>query len=988
MVRQNDQKDKFLAVTSLLLLIAVGFLRIEVKGTDHLIEDEESEIIEDVVAINSLNKALSNIKYSDVKEAYHEQLYQGAPIHYTIADLVYEEEQLTNDAKGYSGPVLSLERGTETSLTLEVVDSGVYGIIFDYYDLSDSILNVEMSLQVNGQFPYYELRSLQFESNWVNEREIVLDRYGHEIVPTPEKVLEWNQKPAHDSSYRHSDPLGIFLESGVNELTLNISEGSFLLGDITLKAIEAELEPYEVQPVVGNEFIVIEGEQMTKRNDSSIRATAEFNPDLTPYHTSKRVLNLLDGWSFKDPGQRIDYTFTVETSGYYYLAFTYRQDFRVDFPVFRELYLNGEIPNDQLRSYPFPYTRQMDNLFISDRESDKPMSLYLEAGVNTLSLVVNIDPIRHVIEGIDSMMAQINEFSLQVNRLSGGRQDRFRTIDLERFIPNTQDLLYGWADELAALADSVAHYNPDAKQIGAFSQIDIVVNQLRSLGEYPNRIPRRINELSEGPSSVITLLASLNQDLNYNPLAIDKIFITQNTESLPDGVGFLTKAVESVKRFVNSFTDEAYSPSNTHSDHLQVWVNRPRQYVEIIQQMADEHFTPATGIQIDFSLMPDQNRLILANASGTAPDVAAAIHFALPFELGIRDALVDLTKFSDFEEVATSFPQGLLVPSMIEGGLYSIPETMNFFVLFYRTDILESLNIPIPQTMAEVTEILPELQRLGMNFFHQSAGMIGFKNFAATMPLIYQNNGSFYDQTVLNTAIDSEEAIAGIRQLTDLFTIYNIPYEVPSFYQHFRGGLLPIGIAEYGMYNLLINAAPELSNLWDIALIPGVENDEGEILRYSSGGAENLMIFESSSKQEEAWEYLKWWTSTEMQIEFGQRLQTTYGQEFLWNTANLQAYANLPWDSDHKDVIIAQNQWLQEAPRVPGSYMLERELSNAVISIILDGQNERRAIDLAVKRTNRETMRKLEEFGFIRDGEVIHPYRTPSLELLREKEEN
>ncbi|MDO4926005.1 MAG: extracellular solute-binding protein, partial [Turicibacter sp.] len=172
-----------------------------------------------------------------------------------------------------------------------------------------------------------------------------------------------------------------------------------------------------------------------------------------------------------------------------------------------------------------------------------------------------------------------------------------------------------------------------------------------------------------------------------------------------------------------------------------------------------------------------------------------------------------------------------------------------------------------------------------------------------------------------------------------------------------------------------------LANSWDIALIPGVENEEGEILRYSNGGAENLMIFESSDKQEEAWEYLKWWTSTETQIEFGLRLQVTYGDEYLWNTANQEAYAQLPWDSDHKETILAQTQWLIEAPRVPGTYMLERELSNAYISIVLDGENERKAIDLAVKRINRETLRKLEEFGFVKNGEVVSPYVTPTLDL-------
>ncbi|MBP3909111.1 MAG: extracellular solute-binding protein [Turicibacter sp.] len=935
-------------------------------------------------ALASTSEEFLEPKYSEILEQYGGKEYKGNELIYKIEDILStdSEQFKTTDSKEYTTKtVLDLQRKDEVKLNINIPTSGVYYITFDYYDYSDSVLPIEFSMKINDEYSFYELRSVLLESNWKNDSEIAIDRYGNEIVSMPSKVYEWNQKSIHDASYRHSEPLGVFFESGMNTLTLNVEEGNFLLGNVTLSAADSTFPEYEHQRVQGDNLITIEAENMYQRNDSSIRPRSEFNVDLTPYNTTKRVLNLLDGWSFKDPGQQVDYTFTVEEAGYYNIAFAYEQDYRIDFPVFRDILIDGEIPNEQLKAYAFPYTKKIQNLFLTDEATDELMAIYFEAGEHTLSLVVNIDPIRHVVERIEEMLTEINEFSLQVNKLTGGKTDKYRTIDIEKYIPGTQDLLLGWADDLEALYDSVKQYNPSKKEIGAFSQIDITVKQLRSLAKKPNEIPKRISELSEGSSSISSLLANLNQELNYNPLELDKIFITQSEDNLPKKSNVFVKMVESVKRFVNSFTDQAYSTTNTDPDNLQVWVNRPRQYVEIIQQMADEYFTPQTGIKVDFSLMPDQNKLILSNASGKAPDVAQAVNYALPFDLAIRDAIVDLTQFEGFAEVVSKFPEGLLLPSMIEEGVYSIPETMNFYVLYYRKDILDSLNIPVPETMEDVKAILPELQRMGMNFYHQAAGMLGTKTFAATMPLIYQNGGSFYGDTVLTTSLDSDASLAGIKELTELFTIYNIPYEVPSFYQHFRSGILPIGIAEYGMYNLLTNAAPELANAWNIALIPGVENEDGEILRYSNGGAENLMIFESSDKQDDAWEYLKWWTSTETQIEFGLRLQVTYGAEYLWNTANQEAFAQLPWDSDHKETILEQTEWLVEAPRVPGTYMLERELSNAYISIVLNGENERKAIDLAVKRINRETMRKLEEFGFIKNGEVVSPYVTPTLDL-------
>ena len=37
-----------------------------------------------------------------------------------------------------------------------------------------------------------------------------------------------------------------------------------------------------------------------------------------------------------------------------------------------------------------------------------------------------------------------------------------------------------------------------------------------------------------------------------------------------------------------------------------------------MQKMIDEYFTPKTGVEVDISIMPDQNKLVLANSSGNA----------------------------------------------------------------------------------------------------------------------------------------------------------------------------------------------------------------------------------------------------------------------------------------------------------------------------------------------------------------------------------
>ena len=307
-----------------------------------------------------------------------------------------------------------------------------------------------------------------------------------------------------------------------------------------------------------------------------------------------------------------------------------------------------------------------------------------------------------------------------------------------------------------------------------------------------------------------------------------------------------------ILRFFASFTDQAYSTSNTDPEHLQVWVSRSSQYVQIMQKMIDEQFTPETGIEVDISIMPDQYKLVLANSSGNSPDVATGINYTVPYELAVRGALVDMTQFEDFQKVAEPYEPGFFLTGTIDDSVYSMPETMNFWVLFYRTDTLDKLGLEVPKTMDEVIDMLPELQMRGLDFYYPASGMLLMRNFHGTTPLIVQNGGTlYYDTAEQGTALGEEAAVAGFTALTDLFTVYDMPVNIDNFYQHFRNGDMPIGIADYSVYNLLTNAAPELSSSWEIAVAPGTLQEDGTIDSSTCGCAEATVIFKSDSEREQ-----------------------------------------------------------------------------------------------------------------------------------------
>lgn len=927
--------------------------------------------------------------YTKVSAGYSMAAYAGEDVVYDMETSYKEgDASFAEDSYSYedSSKVLDLSNGDKFTLSIDVPQDGQYFMLFDYLSYDESILPMAMAMQVDGEYPFYESRNLEFETTWTPDSMPSYDRYGNQVVTVPNKLIQWEEKYLMDASYRHSSPLALELSKGTHELSFEVKEGNFLLGNITLRA------PFETAAYTGSEtaagdaIIEMEGESFTSANSSSIHGVAEYDTSLTPYEVKDTVLNTIDSDSFAAAGQSVTYTFYVDQPGYYNIATNYRSSDKTDFPVFVDVKVDGVIPNTAFESYGMAYTTKYKTTTLTDEDGNK-LSVYLEEGEHTLTFTISMDTICYVMEGIDEIMSNVNDLALEITKVAGTNADKYRDLKLTRYIPDLEETLYGYADELCELEQSALKYSDSKKSVAVMSSMIIAAEQLRSLADNPDEIPYRIGELSTSMNSVNHYLANAIDNLIANNLAIDRIWIYQEDAKLPKKPGIFKSAGMNIRRFVSSFTDQDYSASNTNPEHLQVWVNRSSQYVQIMQKMIDESFTPQTGIDVDISIMPDQYKLVLSNSSGNAPDVATGINYTIPYELGIRGALVDMTQFDDFIEAAEPYETGFFMTGSIGDGIYSMPETMNFWVLYYRSDVLEKLGLEVPETMDDVIDMLPELQMRGLDFYYPTAGMLQLRNFHGTTPIIMQNGGSLYNQYASSgTALGNEESVDGFTKLTDLFTIYDLPVNVDNFYQHFRNGDMPIGIADYATYNLLTNAAPELSSSWEIALIPGTVQEDGSIDRSTCGCAESTVIFKSDSEREaQAWEFVKWWSSTETQAAFGQTIQITYGDEYMWSTANMDAFAQLPWESNAREVIQETAKNVVDIARVPGTYLLEREMSNTFNDIVVNGDNEQTRIDKAVKSINREFERKLEEFGYNdSEGNVIKEYEIPTIETVRE----
>lgn len=876
----------------------------------------------------------------------------------------------------------ALAEGEQVTLTFDIPQDTFGYPVFTYAMTDGNILDNVYALTLDGAYPYAECAALTLDSLWTQSGAFEKDRYGNEVVSMPQKSYEPTSCRLMGKAGLYSKGMGLYLTQGTHTVTITCREGPFKLYGLTL---EGDI-PVASQPagsMTGSSLITLQAEQVAERNNPNIRPAADYDIRLTPYSSEKKVINYIEDLSYKYAGDTLTYAFHVEQADSYALALRLRQAELANFPVYRTILIDGVIPGEAFDTAEFGYCLNFQNATVMDAQG-RPATVYLTEGDHTLTLLTTLDPVRPALQMLETVSNEMADLALEITKITGGNTDFFRDFNLADFDFHIAEDLEKWQEELGAVRLELARLSGQAGRIGALSNLDMTIQLLEQLAQEPDNLPKKLTLFSQGTSSARSFLVSTVEQLSTSPMGLDAIYLYTDETLLPEEKSLLERADAAAERFAASFSDQSYVAGEGEEGRLQVWVNRPRQYLEIMQRMADTGFTAQTGIPVDFSIMPDESKLILANASGSAPDVALGVSTTRVYDMAVRGALMNLREFDDFGQVGGWFPAGLLMPGVCDEGMYALPETFNFYVLFYRKDILESIGLEVPDSYEDVLAMLPTLHRYGLNFNNFIANVIGYKSFSITTPFLYQSGAKLYDSGDLHVQLDTEEAIRGLKMLTDSFVIYDMDYEINSFYQSFRDGTLPIGTANYAMYNLLMNAAPELSDKWGIALYPGLTDENGQVQRWTSGAEQSCFIFSTTDMPEESWQFLSWWMSEETQTEFAYTLQSTLGNEYMWNSANVNAFLRSPWPTEDKEVIAQQMTWIYETPRNPGSYMAERELSNAVNAVALEGKNLRAALDEAIKRIDRELERKLEEFGRLENGEQIVPFIVPDMETVKE----
>lgn len=928
--------------------------------------------------------------------------------------------------KGYEtsdGDVLTYQFDIETA--------GFYYIQLDYLipskGDSNSGANAERAVYINDELLFDALGSMVFyrvyrdsESarNYYKEHnELEQDLNGNNIKPSQEEVRNVRRQDfLQDDTGYVRNPYLIYFSKGEQTVTFKTIRESLTVFNISVhQTADYDIPTYEEYvnekekegAKDATDYIKIyEAEDSTIRTSSSPTLYPISDRNSSANNPSDPVLqkyNAVGGSKWSTAGDYLEWEIEVPTSGFYYIAFRAKQDLSRGLFTTRKLYVNGEVPFEEAENCRFFYDSAYSIVKLGDNEGNA-FKVYLngqdkkvgnETVKNTLRLKATVGDYADLISQVQLVVDDLNDLYLRIIAITTANPDEYQEYNLygensrlekddkgrtmEDIFAESAVTLNNVSKRLAEITGEKSTYNNTLDEL--VLQIGSVVDG-KDVGGFASK-PRNVTKDLSAFKTNLSALGTWVLDIKSQSLTIESftVYTADNAKDLPNSEdNFFASLWYDIKGFFLSFFFDYESvgvTSESTGNDLEVWflsdVSSGREQCNAIKSLIDQTFTTKTNINVILKIVAP-GVLLPATLAGTGPDVAINVDGGLPVNYALRGAVYDITQQPDYEQVvAERFTADQMVPFSLlntDGttGVYGLPNTMSFYVMFYRRDIFEKNNWTVPRTWDEVIDLVTDMQVSNLQFYMPLEGDAG--TMFAT--LLYQSGGKYYTDDHSTSALSEEVSLKTFEQWCSFFTDYSFELAA-NFSNRFRSGEMPIGISSYTLFNTLAVFAPDIAGKWAFAPLPGqvvtpddptTPEDELVVNNATILGQTAVVIMKDSDQYDESWEFVKWWTETETQTMYAKEMESILGSAARHNTANRYAIENLAWTADEISVLTKMWDEAVGIPGVPGSYYIGRNLENSIRAVINNDANPRETFKEYIEQINSEIKRKRIEFGF------------------------
>ena len=840
-----------------------------------------------------------------------------------------------------------------------------------------------------------------------------VDFNSNEIRPTQLQAPEWRRYIISDSDgYTHSYELanaqggtdvydseyfGFVLtpdEDGKVSMTLESVNEPMALSTLTLMPYKAadtyavyreKLKAMGISDEQGTSVIKLEAENPTRTSSNVVYPVEDRASALTsPVDPSVQLLNTIGGEKWATPGQWVEYSFSVSSSGWYDIYTRFKQSYLDGMYTSRALtittnydseeayaekygntagYYDG-LPFSEASGLRYDYSSdwQVTKLSSTGRLDDKTYQLYFREGVvYTINLKVTFGTMSATVREIERILNALNDAYLSIVQYTGPTPDAYRDYNFYRMLPDTLDTLFAEKEALSNLSKFLREgAGVSSTYTGTCDKlIDLIGKMVVRGGE---GIASGLTNFKAYSGGIGTFLG----DVKTQPLQIDYLMVQPATAEAPKATpNFFQAFIHEIKSFFWTFFRD-YNSMGTTQDYdkdpsvVVVWLPSGRDQANVVRNMTVNGFTQKTGTAVNLKLV-NGGTLLPSILAGMGPDVYHGLGDDTVINYAIRGALMEIEEMDtpeNWEKVTSYFNESAMLVFGVpdaddEWHYYGLPESQSFSMMFLRLDILNEIEIEIPKTWDDLYVAQSKLQSHNME--------IGVG--ADYMPFLYQSGGSIWADDGMRINLDSEVALFAFNKMCNMFTQYSFPYDY-SGANRFRTGEMPILLSGYtGLYNQLKVFATELDGCWTFVPVPGTMNADGTINNKILAGSSALVMVSGAKHTEDAWEYMKWYTGAEAQTTYANEMVAIMGESAKHATANREALKSMPWTADELVEVEKQFNNLLAIENYPGFYYVGRHTQFAFLAAYNDDKDPTTELLRYVNTINAEITRKREEFN-------------------------
>lgn len=861
------------------------------------------------------------------------------------------------------------------SWTVNIPETGVYNIKMIYEALESNTNDVEFSLLIDGESPYATASRITLSKRWINESEIKQDSRQNDIRPGQISTPCWQETPLEDIDGLFNEPLEFYMEAGEHTITFESEKAEFAVKSFIFYQYEAPAaytapSDSDLTQAQGQK-ITLEGETAAYKSSRTLYPTADKSSYLTSSangsSATKTRYNTIGSGSWTQSTQTVTWEFNVDKAGYYKIGIRGRQDQMRGMYSNRRLYVNGEVPCLEANQIKFYYDTDW-SITTPKSENGDDLYFYLQAGTNTISLEAVPGEIGEIMGNLDELVYNINSYYRQIRQITGPDPDEYNNYMIDTAIPS---IVPDFKEYAKTLRDKKAEIEKLSGSGGTEAEtLEKMAIVLDKCIKKTDLIPEMMSQIKDN----ITSVSSFVNQYREQPLEVDMIEVATSDQDFTScDKSFFGSLGFGFKGFIGSFFEDYNALSDEDESAMECWVMLGRDNAEALQQLISSEYNPTAKTKINLKLV--QGGIVEATFAGKGPDLALFMGGDFPIQLAARGVLTDLTTFSDFDEVKTRFADDATVLYQYNGGTYGLPCDQTFPMLFYRSDILSEYGIDPAtdlNTWDGLLNCLPTLQRnylevgLILPVMTSTGGTTQVS--AITEPgntfamLLLQQGLNYYNEEQTKTTFDTQEAVNAFDTWTKFYTTYSFQQTYDAF-TRFRTGDMPVVIQNYTFYNQLSVAAPEIKGCWGFQPVPGTVQEDGTINHAANSNGSGAIIFTKAADQEGAWDFIKWFTSTDAQVKYGNNIESILGTMGRYATANEEALQQLSWTTSEVNLLLDQLNSQVEIPIIPASYGVTRNVMNAFRAVVNDYDNARDTLFWYNKDINDEITRKLEDLG-------------------------